>query len=105
VLEKENKSVPRGKIHLLKIRGMLSFYIIVLLCYEASSVSCRMLSFHFVGLISHIPNHSFLCVYFYLYSNAEKNYLNLIFFCIIIVYYGTFYEKFQMMFTLNKKQS
>jgi len=80
VLEKENKSVTRGKIHLLKIRGMLSFYIIVLLCYEASSVSCRMLSFHFVGLISHIPNHSFLCVYFYLYSIAEKNYLNLIFF-------------------------
>jgi hypothetical protein len=104
VLEKENKSVTRGKIHLLKIRGMLSFDIIVLLCYKASSVSHRMPSFHFVGLAFHIPNHSFLCVYFYLYSTAEKNYLKLTF-CIIIVYYGPFYEKFQMMFALNKKPS
>jgi len=85
VLEKENKSVTRGKIHLLKIRGMLSFYIIVLLCYIACSVSYRMLIFHFVGLAFDIPNHSFLCVHFYLYSIAEKNYMKLTF-CIIMVY-------------------
>jgi hypothetical protein len=102
VLEKENKSVTRGKIHLLKIRGMLSFHIIVLLCYKANSVCYRMLSFHFVGLAFHIPNHFFPCAYLYLYFIAEKNYLKLTL-CIIIVYYGPFHEKFQMMFALNKK--